>query len=150
MNSDETIRAGLELTEKTRRYLPSADGARVMTQVILAEDEAQLRALIAEMLASKGVQVSQAADGLEALKLLRANPAASLLLSDIVMPNMNGYELVEASLKMRPELKVLMMTAFPTDRPPPAALKAREIRTLIKPFDPDRMCDLVVDMLARP
>jgi hypothetical protein len=43
-----------------------------------------------------------------------------------------------------------MMTAYPTDRPPPAALKAREIRTLIKPFDPDRMCDLVVDMLARP
>lgn len=121
-----------------------------MTQVILAEDEAELRALIAEMLASKGVHVSEAADGLEALKLLRANPGASLLLSDIVMPNMNGYELVEASLKMRPELKVLMMTAFPTDRPPPAALKAREIRTLIKPFDPDRMCDLVVDMLARP
>ena len=121
-----------------------------MTQVILAEDEAQLRALIAEMLTSKGVQVCEAADGLEALKLLRANPGASLLLSDVVMPKMNGYELVEASLKMRPELKVLMMTAYPTDRPPPSALKAREIRTLIKPFDPDRMCDLVVDMLARP
>jgi DNA-binding NtrC family response regulator len=121
-----------------------------MTHVILAEDEDQLRGLIAEMLSSKGVKVCQAADGLEALKLLRATPSASLLLSDIVMPNMNGYELVEASLKMRPELKVLMMTAYPTDRPPPSALKAREIRTLVKPFDPDRMCDLVVDMLARP
>jgi DNA-binding NtrC family response regulator len=121
-----------------------------MTQVILAEDEAQLRSLIAELLSRKGVQVSEAADGLQALKLLRANPGASLLLSDIVMPNMNGYELVEASLKMRPELKVLMMTAYPTDRPPPSALKAREIRTLVKPFDPDRMCELVVDMLARP
>ncbi len=121
-----------------------------MAQVILAEDEPQLRALIAELLTSKGVRVCEAADGLEALKLLRANPGASLLLSDIVMPNMNGYELVEASLKMRPELKVVMMTAYPTDRPPASALKAREIRTLIKPFDPDRMCDLVVDMLARP
>jgi DNA-binding NtrC family response regulator len=122
----------------------------VMPQVILAEDEAQLRGLIAELLSSKGIQVCEAADGLEALKLLQSMPAVSLLLSDIMMPNMNGYELVEASLKMRPELKVLMMTAYPTDRPPPAALKAREIRTLIKPFDPDRMCDLVVDMLARP
>jgi two-component system cell cycle sensor histidine kinase/response regulator CckA len=121
-----------------------------MTQVILAEDEAQLRGLIAEMLASKGVQVSEAADGLEALKLLDATPRASLLLSDVVMPNMSGYELVEASLKVRPELKVLMMTAYPTDQPPPAALRAREIRTLVKPFDPDRMCDLVMDMLARP
>ena len=121
-----------------------------MTKVILAEDEPQLRTLIAEMLSDKGLQVLEAADGVEALKLLQATPSTALLLSDIVMPNMNGYELVEASLKMRPELKVLMMTAYPTDRPPPSALKAREIRTLVKPFDPDRMCDLVVEMLARP
>ena len=121
-----------------------------MSQVILAEDENQLRSLIAELLAAKGLKVSQAADGVEALELIRDNPGAGLLLSDIVMPNMNGYELVEESLKLRPELKVLMMTAYPSQQPPPSALKAREIRTLIKPFDPDRMCDLVVDMLARP
>lgn len=121
-----------------------------MPQVILAEDEGQLRRLIAEMLAAKGLKVCQAADGVEALELLRLHPGAALLLSDIVMPNMNGYELVEQSLKIRPELKVVMMTAYPTDHPPPAALRAREIRTLVKPFDPDRMCDLVVDMLGRP
>ena len=122
----------------------------MMSQVILAEDESQLRRLISAMLADRGITVTEAADGVEALKLLQDDPAASLLLSDIVMPNMNGYELVEASLKLRPELKILMMTAYAAERPPPAALKAREIRTLIKPFDPDRMCDLVVDMLARP
>jgi DNA-binding NtrC family response regulator len=121
-----------------------------MPQVILAEDEGQLRGLIAELLASKGLKVCQAADGREALALLKDNPGAALLLSDIVMPHMDGYELVEESLKLRPELKVLMMTAYPTQQPPPSALRAREIRTLVKPFDPDRMCDLVVDMLARP
>ena len=121
-----------------------------MGQVILAEDEPQLRSLIASMLADKGVEVVEAADGAEALKLVKENPGVSLLLSDIVMPRMNGYELVEASLKLRPELKVLMMTAYAADRPTPAALTAREIRTLIKPFDADRMCDLVVEMLARP
>jgi DNA-binding NtrC family response regulator len=121
-----------------------------MSQVILAEDEAQLRGLIAAMLTAKGVTVSEAADGAEALQLVKADPAAALLLSDIVMPNMDGYALVEASLKVRPELKVLMMTAYAADRPPPSALRAREIRTLVKPFDPNRMCDLVVDMLSRP
>ena len=121
-----------------------------MSQVILAEDEAQLRGLIAAMLIAKGVTVSEAADGAEALQLVKDQPGAALLLSDIVMPNMDGYELVEASLKLRPELKVLMMTAYAAERPPPSALRAREIRTLVKPFDPDRMCDLVVDMLARP
>ena len=39
---------------------------------------------------------------------------------------------------------------YPADHPMPAALKARELRTLVEPFDPDRMCELVVDMLARP
>jgi DNA-binding NtrC family response regulator len=121
-----------------------------MSQVILAEDESQLRGLIADMLATKGVTVSQAADGVEALQLIKDDPGASLLLSDIKMPNMDGYALVEASLQLRPELKVLMMTAYAADRPPPSALRAREIRTLVKPFDPDRMCALVVDMLARP
>jgi two-component system cell cycle sensor histidine kinase/response regulator CckA len=121
-----------------------------VSQVILAEDESQLRRLISAMLTDRGVSVTEAADGVEALQMLQDDPGASLLLSDIVMPNMNGYELVEASLKLRPELKILMMTAYAAERPPPSALKAREIRTLIKPFDPDRMCDLVVDMLARP
>jgi len=121
-----------------------------MSQVILAEDESQLRRLITSMLADRGISVTEAADGAQALQCLKDDPGATLLLSDIVMPNMNGYELVEASLKLRPELKILMMTAYAAERPPPAALKAREIRTLIKPFDPDRMCDLVVDMLARP
>jgi DNA-binding NtrC family response regulator len=121
-----------------------------MPQVILAEDEAQLRTVIAELLAAKGLKVIQAADGIEALELLRNNPGVALLLSDIKMPNMNGYELVEESLKLRPELKVLMMTAYAAEQPPPSALRAREIRTLLKPFDPDRMCDLVVEMLARP
>src|SRR4051794_1264980 len=121
-----------------------------MSQVILAEDETQLRGLIADMLTARGVSVSQAADGAEALALVKKDSAAALLLSDIVMPNMDGYELVEASLRLRPELKILMMTAYAADRPPPSALRAREIRTLVKPFDPDRMCDLVVDMLARP
>ena len=121
-----------------------------MSQVILAEDETQLRGLIASLLAGKGVTVSQAADGVEALQLVKNDPAAALLLSDIVMPNMDGYALVEESLKLRPELKVLLMTAYAADRPPPSALRAREIRTLVKPFDPDRMCELVVDMLSRP
>jgi two-component system response regulator FlrC len=121
-----------------------------MAQVILAEDETQLRQLIAETLESRGLRVIGAADGAEALQLVKDNPAVSLLLSDIQMPVMNGHDLVEASLKLRPELKVVMMTAYAADHPMPAALKAREIRTLVKPFDPDRMCDLVVDMLARP
>jgi DNA-binding NtrC family response regulator len=118
--------------------------------VIIAEDEAPLRQMLSELLTDKGLDVAEAPDGVHALELVRTRPGVLLLLSDVKMPRMNGYELVEAALALHPELKVVMMTAYAHDHPPPAALRAREIRTLVKPFDLDRLCDLVCDMLARP
>lgn len=119
-------------------------------QVLIAEDETQLRELLAHALEDRNLRVAQAADGIEALSVLEQRTSIQLLLSDIRMPNMDGYDLVEKALEVSPELKVLMMTAYAEDHPPTAALKAREIRTLQKPFDADRLCDLVHEMLARP
>ncbi len=118
--------------------------------VLLAEDEPQLRELLAERLRASGLKVVEAGDGVEAMAQLQRHRGLPLLLSDIRMPNMDGVALVEAALKLQPELKVLMMTAYVAQQPGEAALKAREIRTLTKPFDPDRMVQLVHEMLARP
>jgi CheY-like chemotaxis protein len=118
--------------------------------ILIAEDEPQLRLLLAERLERSGIRSLQAADGVEALAVLQDNPSVPLLLSDVRMPNMNGHELVARALKMRPELKVVLMTAYVEETPERAALQAREIRTLTKPFDPDRLAGLVLDMLARP
>jgi DNA-binding NtrC family response regulator len=119
-------------------------------QVLIADDDALLRTLIADMLSERGLLVMQATDGMQASQMLKDHAGISLLLSDVKMPHMDGYALVEEALMRNAELKVLMMTAHAADLPPPAALKAREIRTLVKPFDMDTMCDRVVDMLARP
>ena len=119
-------------------------------QIVIAEDEAGLRGLIAEALGLRDLKVLEAGDGQEAYERLAANPGISLLLSDVRMPRMGGYKLVEKALELRPELKVLMMTGFAQEQPPPQLLRAREIRTLSKPIDLDRLTDLVVDMLARP
>jgi len=119
-------------------------------QVLIAEDDAPLRNILAEMLTDQGVGVMQAEDGLQASQMLKDNIGISLLLSDVKMTRMNGYALVEEALERNTELKILIMTGYPGDLPPPAVLKARQIRTLHKPFDMDRMCDQVVDMLARP
>jgi DNA-binding NtrC family response regulator len=119
-------------------------------QVLIAEDEGMLRIQMAEMLTERGLNVMQAANGVEATQILKDNRGISLLLSDIRMPHMDGYTLVDEAVTRDPELKVLMMTGNAGVRPSPAVLKAREIATLIKPFDMDRMCNMVVDMLARP
>jgi DNA-binding NtrC family response regulator len=121
-----------------------------MAGIMIADDEAQLRELLAGVLAEQGLRSLQAADGHEALALLKTNPAVQFLLSDVKMPGMNGYELVEQALVFRPELKVLMMTGYVTDLPTPEALRAREIRTLTKPFEPERLVELVFEMLSRP
>ncbi len=119
-------------------------------QVLIAEDEKQLREFLAEALEGRNLRVAQAADGVEALAMLEGRSSIQLLLSDIRMPRMDGYDLVEKALAISPELKVLLMTAYAEDHPPASALRAREIRTLQKPFDPERLCDLVHEMLARP
>lgn len=125
------------------------DTAMTGPQVLVAEDEGLLRNLIAEALTELGLHVMQAADGIQALKILKEHVGISVLLSDIRMPRMGGYDLVEVALAHDPELKILMMTGDAGDQPPPAALKAREIKTLFKPFSMDEMCNKVFGMLGR-
>ena len=89
-----------------------------MAQILVAEDEAMLRLIAVEMLEDAGFTVFQAADGVEALALLKANPDIALLVSDIKMPRMDGYTLVQAGRELKPELKVLLMTGYSQEPPP--------------------------------
>ena len=117
------------------------------TSVLVAEDEAILRVIAVEMLEDAGFQVFEAGDGAEALDLLKSHPEIALLISDIKMPRMDGYALVEAGLAFRPDLKILLMTGYTQD-PPPQVLKARDIQILRKPFNLERLCILAAEMTA--
>jgi CheY-like chemotaxis protein len=116
------------------------------TPILIAEDEAMLRLIAVELLQDAGFQVFEAGDGVEALELLKANPQIALLVSDVKMPRMDGYSLVEAGLALRPDLKVLMMTGYAQN--PPQALKALDIQVLRKPFNLERLCVLAAEMTA--
>jgi DNA-binding NtrC family response regulator len=115
-------------------------------QILLAEDEAMLRIIAVEMLEDAGFEVFEAGDGVEALELLKANPGIVLLVSDIKMPRMDGYALVEAGIAVKPELKVLLMTGY-AQEPPPSVLRAREIQILHKPFNLEKLCALAAQMV---
>lgn len=119
--------------------------------VLVAEDDHGLRRVITESLTDAGLKVAQAENGMQAYKLLKENPQPNaLLLSDVQMPRMNGFELAAAAVALNPELKILMLTGYAEMTIPPAALQAREIRVLMKPIELDRLCALALDMLARP
>jgi two-component system cell cycle sensor histidine kinase/response regulator CckA len=115
--------------------------------ILFVEDEAMLRAIAVEMLESDGFAVFDAGDGIEALEVLKANPQIGLLVSDVKMPRMDGYALVEAALAFKPDLKVLMMTGY-AEMTPPKALKARQIQVLHKPFNLEILCSLAAGMIA--
>jgi CheY-like chemotaxis protein len=115
--------------------------------ILLAEDEAMLRVIAVEMLEDAGFKVFQAGDGMEALELLKAHPEILLLVSDIKMPRMDGYALVETGLRLKPDLKVLLMTGYSQD-PPPRVLKAAGVQILHKPFSLEKLCALAAEMTA--
>lgn len=115
--------------------------------ILVAEDEPMLRNIAVEMLEDAGFRVFQAGDGLEALGMLKANPDITLLVSDVKMPHMDGYALVEAGFALRPDLKVVLMTGY-AQEPPAQLMKGHEIQILHKPFNLEKLCALAAELAA--
>jgi two-component system, cell cycle sensor histidine kinase and response regulator CckA len=81
--------------------------------VLVAEDEEAVRRLIRSALERHGYQVLDAADGVEGLALLDARPdAVDLLLTDVVMPRLDGPALVAEALARRPDLRVIYLSGY--------------------------------------
>lgn len=80
--------------------------------ILLVEDEEQLRANVAYALQSAGYTVLQARSAEDALSLIEHNQNIRVLLSDVMLPNMNGRKLAERAQDVIPDLKVLLMTGF--------------------------------------
>ena len=80
--------------------------------VLLVEDEGALRAYTSEILRELGYRVVEAATGGAALTALDEGAAVDLLLTDVVMPGLNGPQLADEARRRRPRLKVLFMTGY--------------------------------------
>ena len=102
--------------------------------VLLAEDEPMLRQVVRVTLQHAGYDVIEAADGNAGLEILRSGSPIDILLTDVKMPGMNGYQLAEAGLSLRPALKVMLMTGY-ADEAIPDAIREASIPILRKPFN---------------
>jgi CheY-like chemotaxis protein len=80
--------------------------------VLVVEDDADVRAYVVETLSALNYSVREAADAEAALGILDDSGPVDLLLTDVVMPGMNGRNLADAAQQRRPGLKVLYMTGY--------------------------------------
>ncbi|RME88139.1 MAG: response regulator [Anaerolineae bacterium] len=121
-----------------------------MTKILIAEDERDIRDLVAFTLRFAGYQVVAAANGEEALELTR-DEAPDLVLLDVRMPRMTGYDVCRA-IKSDPQLKdipVVFLSAKGQESEIRAGLDAGAEEYLLKPFAPDELTERVRQILAR-
>jgi two-component system cell cycle sensor histidine kinase/response regulator CckA len=103
--------------------------------ILLVEDEAPLRAILRRVLLGEGYRVLEAGDGEEALRLSEGfEGPIGLLLTDVWMPRLSGYELAERLGVLRPGLRVLFLSGDPGSIPPGSIVPESQTTFLAKPF----------------
>ena len=115
-----TFKITLQAAEAPYRFSsrpsPGASAIPATETILLVEDEAQVRAVAKAILERAGYQVLQAATCEEALAMTQdRSRSIDLLLTDVVMPNMNGRQLAERLTEQRPKLKVVYMSGYTDD-----------------------------------
>ncbi|HEY8946972.1 MAG TPA: response regulator, partial [Polyangiaceae bacterium] len=133
-----TFRILFPCLNEARMSLPAgpADTVQRGTETILVvEDNQMVRALLNRLLPALGYGILSAESAEEAISLVKTAPGAiHLLLTDVVMPGLNGRELYEGLRQLRPELKVLFMSGYTTDVIAHHGVLDEGVHFLQKPF----------------
>lgn len=113
-----------------------------MARIMIAEDEAGVREFVTRALAIDGHEVTAVEDGLQALEVLSADKF-DLMLTDIVMPGLDGIALALKAGSMHPEMRILLMSGYAAERQRAHNLDALVHRVVAKPFSLREICDAV-------
>jgi PAS domain S-box-containing protein len=121
-----------EYVEATASLAPPSNGTET---VLVVEDSDDMREITGRILTKNGYQVMVAPNGPDALDMARDYPGhIDLLLTDVIMPRMQGSELAPLLVKSRPELRVLYMSGFAHTALGAAGNLSPEVALLDKPF----------------
>jgi two-component system, cell cycle response regulator CpdR len=121
---------------------PSSPPQPAAARILLAEDDDSMRGFLERALQRAGHEVTSFANGQEAFERLQIEPF-SLLLTDIVMPRMDGIELARRASELHPELKIMFITGFAAVTLNNDQTAPKDARVLSKPF---HLKDLVYEV----
>jgi PAS domain S-box-containing protein len=127
---------------------PVTEGLRGSETVLVAEDEDGVRELLRKVLTEFGYTVLTARHGRDALMLAGDRSVGiDLLVTDVVMPEMNGRELVETLHDRRPDLKVLYISGYTDDEVVQRGISGSEVAFMRKPFAAEELVRRVREVL---
>jgi PAS domain S-box-containing protein len=120
-------------------------------RILVVDDDSAVRDSIAEIIRSEGAEVAEVGNGREAIERMRRE-RFDLVLSDVVMPEMDGYELFQAARREAPDTPVVLMTAFYYDQD--HVIKRSRLEGLDgvifkKPVNPERLVKTLAELVTR-
>ena len=121
-----------------------------LQEVLIVDDEEPLLLSIAEGLSiyKKYFNLLTATNGIEAVKLIKSSPVIDLVITDLSMPKMDGFELIAYMNRNYPKIPVIMMTAFGTPKIEEIVQKMGIYCYLEKPLDINVIANNIFDALA--
>ncbi len=123
------------------------EAPEMTAKILLAEDDNDMRRFLVKALQNAGYDVASFDNGLSAYHRLREEPF-ELLLTDIVMPEMDGIELARRATELDPDIKVMFITGFAAVALNPGSNAPRDAKVLSKPFHLKDLVGEVGRMLA--
>ena len=117
--------------------------------ILVVEDDADVRSYVVDTLGGIGYDVLEAGNGEEALRLMKEYEGIGLLLTDVVMPGMNGRKLAEAATTLHPDLKVLYMTGYSRNAIVHQGRLDPGVDLIQKPLSEEALAAIVRKMLDR-
>lgn len=134
----------------TNREIPIIKARAPRTQtVLLVEDETPVREVAKLILERGGYRVLEAPTPEAAIRFCEEHPGPiHLMLTDVVMPRMNGVQLRDVAVERRPDLKVILMSGYPDASRGDAAVTEDDTPFIAKPFTPEKLKTLIRSVLA--
>lgn len=134
---------GMKTIDELSSAVPMDVHAATETSVLVVDDETAVRRFAARVLEREGYGVVQAKDGLEALELIGEGVTSiEVVVSDIVMPRLNGVELMQSLAASHPDLPVILMSGYATGALVELGITA-PCGILAKPFPSERLLEEV-------
>ena len=118
-------------------------------KILVVDDEPALLELTVQYLKELGYDVVSAGHAHRALDIIKSSPDIQLLLTDVIMPDMNGYQLAKQAQAMNPAIKVLLVSGFVGNKIMDESYTRYETNILLKPFRKDVLIRKVREILDK-